>query len=319
VKETSARLLRLLSLLQSRRDWTGAQLAERLGVTDRTVRRDIDKLRALDYPITAAKGIEGGYRLGAGARLPPLQLDDDEAVAIAIGLRTATGSNVSGLGETALRALVKLEQVLPSRLRRRVEALRISTVRTPWTEAEVDPEVLTAVANACRDRQCLRFDYRSYDGTGAPRLADPHELVTWGRRWYLVAWDREREDWRTFRVDRMRPRVPTGPRFTRRDLPGGGDAAAFVAGKVARMWPYQTTIRLHVPADSDLIRACEAYGRIEPLDADTCLLHAGAENPRGLAFLLGALDVGFDVDPAGDLAAELRLMADRFQRAIGLD
>ncbi|MEO6085125.1 MAG: WYL domain-containing protein, partial [Umezawaea sp.] len=214
MKETSARLLRLLTLLQTRRDWSGQALADQLGVTARTVRRDVDKLRALDYPVNAVKGIAGGYRLGAGTRLPPLLIDDEEAVAIAIALRTATASSVDGIGETALRALVKLEQVLPVRLRRRIHALQVSTVNAPRAAPTVDAELLTAIGTACRDRLRLRFDYRGHDGTDSIRDTEPHELVSWGPRWYLVAWDVQRQDWRTFRVDRIHPHTPTGPKFT---------------------------------------------------------------------------------------------------------
>ncbi|SEK45512.1 HTH domain-containing protein [Streptacidiphilus jiangxiensis] len=279
MKETSARLLRLLTLLQSHREWSGQDLADRLGVSTRTVRRDVDKLRDLDYPVNAVKGIDGGYRLGAGAQLPPLLLDDEEAVAIAVALRTAAGSGVAGIGETALRALVKLEQVLPTRLRHRVKALQVSTVRAHSAAPTVDAEVLTMVGTACRDHRQLRFDYLSHDGDASARVTEPHELVTWGPRWYLVAWDLERHDWRTFRVDRIRPRTPTdGPRFTPRHLPGG-DAAAHAARGVAQMWPYRATIRLNAPAHSGPARDAATYGTIEPVDEHSCLLHAGADSP----------------------------------------
>src|SRR5215218_2209561 len=217
--ETSARLLRLLSLLQARRDWTGPELAARLGVSPRTLRRDMDKLRGLGYPVDATPGTAGGYRLGAGAMLPPLLLDDEEAVAVAIGLRTAAGGTITGIEETSVRALAKLEQVLPSRLRHRVTALHAVTVPLSPGGAQVDPDTLTALAAACRDHQRLRFDYRSHDGTATVRITEPHRLVHTGRRWYLVAWDVERDDWRTFRVDRVTPRIPTGPRFAPRALP----------------------------------------------------------------------------------------------------
>jgi predicted DNA-binding transcriptional regulator YafY len=314
MKETSARLLRLLTLLQTRREWSGQDLAARLGVSTRTVRRDVDKLRDLDYPVNAVKGITGGYHLGAGAQLPPLLLDDEEAVAIAITLRTATGSSVAGIGDTALRALVKLEQVLPSRLRHRVNILQLSTVRPPFAAPTVDVDVLTAIGTACRDHHRLRFDYRSHDRTDSTRTVEPHELVTWGPRWYLVAWDCEREDWRTFRVDRIRPRTPTGPRFTPRDLPGG-DTAAHVARGVAQMWPYRATIRLHTAAESSTARAAATYGRIEPVDEHSCLLHAGADSPHALAFLLGAIDTDFDVQDAPELIEQLQRVADRYRRA----
>jgi predicted DNA-binding transcriptional regulator YafY len=313
MKEASARLLRLLTLLQTRREWSGEELADRLGVSTRTLRRDVDKLRDLDYPVRAAMGPGGGYRLGAGAKLPPLLLDDEEAMAVAVGLRTATGGGVAGIGEASLRALVKLEQVLPSHLRHRLQALQVATVEVPGMPA-VDAEVLTAVATACRDRQRLRFDYRSHRDAHSVRDTEPHQLVAWGRRWYLVAWDLERDDWRTFRVDRMRPRIPTGPRFAPRELPGG-DAAAYVTRGVARMWPYQATVRLHAGAASREARMCTTYGRIEPVDERTCLLHFGADTPHALAFLLGALEVDFDVQDPPELAEELLRLADRFRRA----
>ena len=243
MQETSARLLRVLTLLQVRRTWTAQELAGRLGVTTRTIRRDVDKLRALDYPVSAVRGVAGGYRLGAGAQLPPLQLDDEEAVAIAITLRTAAASGVTGIGETALRALIKLEQVLPSRLRNRVKSLQLSALEIPTIGPTVDAEILTAIGAACRDHQRLRFDYIGLGGATGSRLADPHELITWGSRWYLVAWEADRDDWSTFQVDRIRIRGQAGPRFTPREIPAG-DAASRVARIVAQMWPDQATIRL---------------------------------------------------------------------------
>src|SRR5689334_1892821 len=214
--ETSARLLKLLSLLQARRDWSGADLATRLEVSERTVRRDVDRLRDLGYPVHATRGTDGGYRLGAGAAMPPLLLDDDEAVAVAVGLRTAARSPVTGIEETSLRALAKLEQVLPPRVQHRVGAVADFTVPIPpdAPAPAIDPAELTTLATACRDNMRLRFEYRSHDGTTTDRSVEPHRLVSWGRKWYLVAWDTSREDWRTFRVDRIMTRTPTGPRFT---------------------------------------------------------------------------------------------------------
>ncbi|MFF3063409.1 helix-turn-helix transcriptional regulator [Oerskovia sp. NPDC057915] len=225
--ETSARLLALLSLLQARRDWPGEALAERLRVSPRTVRRDVDRLRELGYPVRATKGPDGGYRLDAGADLPPLLFDDEQAVAVAVALQT---SQVGGLEEPAQRALATIRQVMPARLRGRIDALEVTVVRSSAQAArpDVDPAVLVAVGSAVRGREVLRFDYDGGSspllGSGdaafrAPRRAEPHHLVTWGGRWYLVAWDLERADWRTFRVDRMTPRTPTGPRFAPRDLP----------------------------------------------------------------------------------------------------
>ncbi|WP_330254797.1 transcriptional regulator [Nocardia sp. NBC_00565] len=315
MKQTSARLLRLLALLQTRREWSGRDLADRLGVSTRTVRRDIDKLRALDYPVHASKGIDGGYRLDAGTRLPPLQLDDEEAVAITIALRTATTSGVTGIGETALRALVKLEQLLPARLRHRVELLRPAAVSAPSTRPTVDAQVLTTLATACRDRHRLRFDYRGHDGRTSRRDTEPHELVTWGPRWYLVAWDRDRADWRTFRADRISPIIPTGPRFEPRPIPGG-DAASHVSSNVARMWPSRAIIRLHVPANSTVARDAAGYGTVTAVDEHSCLLDIGADNPRALVFLLAAIDTDFHIEDGAELAAHLRAITDRFRAAL---
>jgi predicted DNA-binding transcriptional regulator YafY len=310
---SSARLLRLLTLLQARGEWSGAELAARLGVSTRTVRRDVDKLRDLDYPVHATSGTGGGYRLGSGASLPPLLLDDDEAVAVAISLRTAAGGGVA-IGETALQALVKLEQVLPSRLRHRVNAVQVATVDTPNDEV-VPLEVLTAVASACRDRQRLRFDYAA--AYGAPeqvREVEPHRLVTWGKRWYLVAWDVGRDDWRTFRVDRLRPRVPLGARFTPREIPGG-DPAAFLATRVAEMWPFRAAVRLSLPADHEKMRRMVTWGTIEEIDKSSCRLIIGADTPQSLAFLLSFLEIDFEVESSTELAQALQHVAERFQRA----
>src|SRR5689334_21852396 len=205
MRETSGRLLRLLSLLQSRRDWTGTEIADRLGVTTRTVRNDVERLRELGYPVGARPGVAGGYRLGSGGTLPPLLLDDEEAVAVAVGLRTAASGSIAGIEEISVRALAKLQQVLPTRLRHRVSAFQgyalAGTVRGP----RVDPDVLTLIAGACRDHERLRFDYRTHAGATGRRLVEPYRLVLERQRWYLVAWDRDREAWRTFRVDRIEP------------------------------------------------------------------------------------------------------------------
>ena len=230
--ETSSRLLELLSLLQARRDWPGAELADRLEVSRRTIRRDVERLRELGYPVESLTGPAGGYRLRAGTAMPPLLLDDDEAIAIAVGLRTAARASVTGIEETAVRALVKLEQVLPAHLRRRVSALGLGDDRAPGGGPTVDPQDLTVIAAACRDSECLRFAYRSRDGTESRREVEPHSLVNLGRRWYLVAWDRGREDWRTFRVDRLARPAATGVSFTPRKLPAK-DAAAYVERSIA--------------------------------------------------------------------------------------
>lgn len=312
--ETSARLLRLLSLLQARRTWSGPELAGRLGVTTRTIRNDVNKLRNLGYPVAATTGVTGGYQLGAGASLPPLLLDDDEAVAVAVGLRTAAGGSVTGIEETSVSALAKLEQVLPSRLRHRVNAVQTFTVPVGSSGPTVDPSVLTAIAATCRDHERLRFDYRSHDGTESMRAVEPHRLANMGRRWYLVAWDVDRGDWRTFRVDRMSPRTPTGPRFAPREPPVG-DVAAFVAdGTGAAMWQYRFRIKLHAPADVVRPRLPPPV-KVEPIDENTCVMRAGADTLDLAAVYIGMLDVDFDVLEPPELADHLRKLADRYVRA----
>jgi predicted DNA-binding transcriptional regulator YafY len=317
--ETSARLLKLLSLLQARRDWTGADLASRLGVSERTVRRDVDRLRDLGYPVNASRGTDGGYRLGAGANMPPLLLDDDEAVAIAVGMRTAARSPVTGIEETSVRALAKLEHVLPARLRRRVSALADYTVPIPPDSPapEIDPAVLTTLATACRDNERLRFDYQSHDGTSSVRSAEPHRLVSWGRKWYLVAWDIERGDWRTFRVDRIAPRTPTGPRFTPRELPAGGDVAAYVARGVSSAgYRFQARVTVRAPAAVLAARINPAIGLVEAIDDDSCVLATGADSVDTVAVYLGLLDLDFEVTEPPELVARLRILADRYGRAV---
>ncbi|HEY9339828.1 MAG TPA: transcriptional regulator [Kribbella sp.] len=315
--ETSARLLKLLTLLQSPRDWTGAELAEKLQVSPRTVRSDVERLRSLGYPVDATRGSVGGYRLGAGAALPPLLLDDDEAVAVVIGLRKAAG--IAGVEEMSLRALTKLEQVLPSRLRRRVNTLASFTVQVPPDEPgpQVDPELLTQLAALCRDREQLRFDYLSHSGSPTLRRTEPHRLVNWGRRWYLVAFDLERQDWRTFRVDRVRPRIPTGPRFGPRELPEGGDVAAYVSRRVsAAAWRYRASVTVAVPAAVLAEQLTPAVGTIEPIDERSCLLQTGSDTVQSLAVHLALLDVDFVIqDGPPELTAYLDRLAERYRRA----
>ncbi|SFQ96530.1 Predicted DNA-binding transcriptional regulator YafY, contains an HTH and WYL domains [Lentzea waywayandensis] len=307
----SARLLKLLGLLQSRREWSGAELADRLGVTTRTVRRDVDRLRSLDYPVHASMGTSGGgYRLGSGAQLPPLLLDDDEAVAVAVGLRTASG--IENIGETAVRALLKVEQVLPSALRHRVAALEIATVPHTSPAPAVDAGLLTLVGTACRDRQRIRFGYVGHAGEESQREAEPHRLVTWGRRWYLVAWDLAREDWRTFRLDRMSVRTPFGARFTPREIPGG-DAGAFVAARVADRWPVQGVVRLSVPASEAV--GWRSYGEVLAVDETSCHVRVGGETMDDVVFMLASITVEFEVVSPPELSTALLQAADRFRRA----
>jgi predicted DNA-binding transcriptional regulator YafY len=313
--QTSTRLLRLLSLLQARAAWSGPELAERLGVTTRTVRNDVERLRQLGYPVHATPGVGGGYRLGAGAALPPLLLDDDEAVAVAVGLRTAANGSVTGIQETSVRALTKLEQVLPSRLRHRVNAVAAATVEVPASGPTVDAEVLTAIAGACRDRQRLRFDYRDHDGSASVRTVEPHRLVHDRGRWYLVAWDVDRQDWRTFRADRIHPRIPTGPRFAPRDPPDGDVASYLLRGVGAATWRYRARVIVHAPATVIAGRLPPAV-LVEAVDEHTCIVSVGSDTPQMLALYLGMLDADFEVGEAPELVEQLRTLADRYRRAI---
>lgn len=312
--ETSVRLLRLLSLLQARRDWSGADLADRLGVTTRTVRNDVERLRILGYQVHSSTGTAGGYRLGAGAKLPPLLLDDDEAVAVAVGLRAAAAGTVTGIEETSLGALTKLEQTLPSRLRHRVDALRAVTVSAAGGGPTVDAETLTTIAGASRNHEQLRFDYLGHDGQASIRKVEPHRLVYTGRRWYLLAWDTDRKDWRTFRADRIRPRLPTGPRFTPREPPD--DAATHVVRGVGSLaWPYQARIQLQAPAEVIAERIPPTAGLLKPIDADTCLLQTGGPSLYDLAGFLSSLDVAFTVLDPPELRTLLRTLAARYTAA----
>ena len=315
--ETSARLLRLLSLLQAHREWSGADLADRLGVTPRTVRRDVDRLRELGYPVNASPGTGGGYQLGAGAELPPLLLDDEEAVAVAVGLRTAAGQGIEGIGETSVRALAKLEQVLPNRLRRRVGALNTFTVpmmRAP--QAQVDPSVLTELAGACRDSERLRFEYRDHGGSATRRSVEPHRLVCTERRWYLVAWDLDRADWRTFRADRITPKPPHGPRFAPR-TPPAEDLAAYVSkGVSTHAYAAQAVIRLHTSAELAAQVVGPSAGVLEAVDEKTCLLRTGAASLDVLVIHVMLMGVDFEVVEPEELTEHIRTVRDRLSRAL---
>ena len=316
--ETSSRLLELLALLQARREWSGAQLADRLGVSGRTIRRDIGRLRELGYPVESVRGPAGSYRLQAGTAMPPLLLDDGEAIAIAVGLRTAARASVAGIEETAIRALVKLEQVLPAHLRRRVAALGSATVAPPLEGPTVDAQHLTTIATACRDGECLRFAYRSRDGVNTRRLVEPHALVNLGRRWYLVAWDRNREDWRTFRVDRLASPSGAGLRAQSRSLPAK-DPAAYVAQSISgRPNTFEARVTLHSSAEEIRRRIPAHWGTIEPIDARTCAYRVGDDNLSWLAIRIAMLGVDFTLEEPPELAAHLRVLAERLGRAAGV-
>ncbi|MCW5580861.1 MAG: YafY family transcriptional regulator [Luteimonas sp.] len=315
--ETSSRLLRLLSLLQSRRDWAGPELAVRLDITPRTVRRDVDRLRSLGYPVASSPGLAGGYRLAAGSNLPPLLLDDDEALAVSLGLRMATTGTVSGMEDSALRALAKLEQVMPARLRTRVRTLHAAVSPLGVAGPSVPHERLSTLAAACRGLQCIRFDYVDKDGKGGERDVEPHALVCTASRWYLLAWDRARGDWRTFRVDRIAGDVRHGERFLPRKVPGG-DAAAYVSRAIS-VQPYAVRARivLHAPLARMRERIPPSVGRLTRIDAERCLLETGAPRHDVLACHLAMLDVDFSVEAPAELAKSMRAMARRLSIAAG--
>jgi predicted DNA-binding transcriptional regulator YafY len=310
--------LELLSLLQARRDWRGTDLSDRLEVSGRTLRRDIERLRRLGYPVESLSGPAGGYRLRAGTAMPPLLLDDDEAVAIAVGLRTAARASVTGIEETALQALVKLEQVLPAHLRRRVGALGSATIMPPAAGPTVDPRHLTVIAAACRDSERLRFSYRSRDGSDSRREVEPHAIVNLGRRWYLVAWDRRREDWRTFRVDRLESPASSGVGFAPRKLPAK-DAAAYVEQSLtAAPNRFEARVTLHAAADQVASSVPAYWGTFEPIDAHTCEYRTGDDDLGWLAVRITMLGVDFEVHEPPELVEHLRALAERLERAAGL-
>lgn len=314
---TSSRLLKLLGLLETHREWTGAELAARLGVSGRTVRKDIERLRELGYPVDATRGSAGGYRLGVGAIVPPLLLDDDEAVATAIGLGAASSLGIAGIEDASLSALVKLERTLPDRLRRRVESMREHASRVPPDSRGplTDPATLQALAGACRTHERQRIAYRRHDRTSSRRMVEPHHVVSWGQRWYLVAWDVDRDDWRTFRVDRISRVDPTGLLFKPHVLPDD-DITAYIARNVSRAaWRYFARVTVLAPADEVRARINPAVGTVEPLDEGTCMLETGADDLATIAVYLGALDLDFRVDEPDELLEHLRLLADRYARA----
>lgn len=312
---TSSRTLRLLSLLQTHRYWPGAELADRLGISPRTLRRDVDRLRELGYPVEAQRGVDGGYQLAAGAVLPPLVLDDDEAVALAIGLLAATQSPVEGTAESSVRALAKVVQVMPKRLRRRVDAMRTAIQPMTWdgTTAAVDPGVLTIAAQACRDTVQLSFDYVAADGRRTERRVDPHRLVTVGRRWYLVAYDVTRHDWRSFRLDRMtNPSV--GHMFAPRRLPAK-DAASFVRAGLATA-PKQHVVAAEVSAPADEVTArIGRWASVHELDAETSAVTINAESLDWAMIGLIATGAQFRVLDPPEFVTYLRDINRRLSRA----
>jgi predicted DNA-binding transcriptional regulator YafY len=306
-------LLRLLSLLEARPEWSGADLAARLDVTPRTLRRDMAKLRGLGYPVHAAPGVAGGYRLGAGAALPPLLLDDEEAVAVALSLRTSAAHAVTGIGEASVRALTKLEQVLPARLRERAAAIGHATVPLTGPAPAIDADTLTTIARGCRQHERLAFGYRSHDGRLTVRRVEPHRLVQAGYRWYLVARDVDRDDWRTFRADRIDGPRLTGIRFVHHDPP---DAAAFVARAVTTApYRYQARVVVHAPAEAVAEHVPPTVGVLQP-SGDGCVLTSGADSLDMLALHIASMGFDFTVLEPHELIDRVRTLADRLAGAV---
>ncbi|WP_028050298.1 YafY family protein [Cellulomonas sp. URHD0024] len=317
----SSRLLALLSLLQTRRDWPGDVLADRLGVSPRTVRRDVDRLRDLGYPVHASKGPDGGYRLEPGTHMPPLLLDDEQAVALVVALQTAS-TGVAGVDEAAVRALATLRQVMPARLRSAAEALQITSVSRASTRKRpsVDAETLIILGSAVRAREVLRFDYAggTENPLGIPRRAEAHHLVTWGDRWYLVGYDLDRSDWRTYRVDRMTPKTPAGPRFAPRALPDA-DVATFVAERFASISPWRSAIRgealIDRPAE-EVARWAGRDGLVEAVSARRCRVVLSSWSWDGLAAQMAMFGAPLHIVGPAELVAATRRLAERVSAAV---
>ena len=307
-------MLALLALLQQRREWSGRDLAERLEVDVRTVRRDVDRLRDLGYPVQASAGVGGGYQLGSGASMPPLLLDDEEAVAVAVALESATGS-VSGVEETAARVLAKLDQLLPARLRQRVRTLHAMTVAVPGFASPIDPEILTRIASACRDHEQLGFAYRDRKKEATTRIVEPLRLAHTGRRWYLVAWDTTRADWRTFRVDRVETPLTGGPRFTPRELPE--DVAVYVTRSISlSLYSHRARLKLFAPAKVLATQLPPWAGVLEPLDDHTSQLEIGADSPAMLIAHMLMIGTDFELLDPPELAGECLEILGRVTRSV---
>ncbi|WP_214323676.1 helix-turn-helix transcriptional regulator [Nonomuraea sediminis] len=312
---TSSRTLTLLSLLQTHRHWSGADLADRLGVSERTLRRDVDRLRELGYPVQASRGTDGGYQLAPGAVLPPLLLDDEEGVALAVGMGDAAQSGIAGMEEAAVRALTKVVQVLPTRLRARVNAVRAMTVSATPAGPVVPAEVLTAIAQSCRDQERLCFHYTARGGSQTEREVEPHRLVALGGRWYLVAYDLARHDWRSFRLDRLTQPRNIGARFRQRPLPGG-DAAAFVRASAQIPRAHTVVVLVHAPAEH-IRRMVGQWGVIEPVDGDRCRLTMVSTSLDWPTQALGNVGAEFDVIEPPEFVDHLRDWGTRFLNAVG--
>jgi predicted DNA-binding transcriptional regulator YafY len=315
--QTPARLLRLLSMLQARRSWPGSELAERLEVTDRTLRRDVDRLRSLGYPVHSTSGVAGGYSLGAGASLPPLMLDDDEGVAVFVGLEGAASGSVRGIEEASSRALAKLERVMPTRIRRRIKTLGASIVRISQPGPQVELSAVSALAQACSDQLEIAFTYCDQRGASSQRSVEPYRLVHTERRWYLVAWDKQRQDWRTFRVDRVQFPLESGPAFVPRSLPDGDVVAYAVRSVAGHAYAQRASVILSAPlAEAQRVLPAGA-GQLEALDDQRCRFRTAGHSLESIAGWLGRLPMDFVVESPPELASHLRALAARLERAAG--
>jgi predicted DNA-binding transcriptional regulator YafY len=314
---TSARMLRLLSLLQTHRYWPGMELADRLEVSARTLRRDVDRLRELGYPVDAARGVAGGYQLQAGAAVPPLLLDDDEAVAIAVGLRTAAAGAVAGFEETSVRALAKVIQLLPPRLRKRIDALQAATSPGIFGDGpSIDATALTTIAMACRGEERLRFGYTTRDGDTATRLVEPHRLVSLGRRWYLICWDLDRADWRSFRVDRLTEPAATGARFRPREIPGG-DFVAWIRARLAAV-PNRYAVSVLIGANADRVRLVTGHwATVQEVTADSCRLRMNVDDLTWPVMILGVVGAHFTIESPDELHDKVRTAGEVLLRSGG--
>jgi len=313
---TSARMLRLLSLLQTHRYWPGPELADRLEVSERTLRRDVDRLRELGYPVDASRGVSGGYQLQAGAAMPPLLLDDDEAVAIAVGLRTAAAGAVAGFEETSVRALAKVIQLLPPRLRHRIDALRAVTAPGVFGGGPtLDATVLTTIAMACRGEERLRFDYTPREGETAARHVEPHRLVSLGRRWYLICWDLDRGDWRSFRVDRLAAPALTGARFRPREIPGD-DPVAWLRSRMAAI-PSKHDVSVVLRAPAEAVRGLVGqWGTVESLEPGSCRLRMNVDDLGWPVMIIGVVGAPFTLESPPALRDRVRATGEALLRGV---
>ncbi|GAT75058.1 putative transcriptional regulator [Microbacterium sp. HM58-2] len=316
MNQTATRVLQVLALLRQRRAWTAAELARRTAVSTRTIRADIARLRELGYVIDATAGAAGGYRLDRETDLPPLMLDDDEGIAVAIALHQVTTNSVAGIEGSAARALAKLENVLPAPLAAQVRAMEAATApQTRDSGADVEASVLAAIARAVQDAEWLRFEYTPFQGERSSRRVEPYRLVSWGRRWYLVAFDLERDGWRSFRVDRMVLRPPTRRPFTPRELPADDVSGYVLRGVASAGWRFRARVLIHAPADVVADRIDPSVGLVEAVDDERCILATGADHPMTVAVHLALLDQPFTVEGPPELREAIRTLARRYAEA----